>query len=360
MAVAFPAMPTRRIPPLGPALLALAASLTYGCADTNAPAPEPEELLVVVNRTGNTLGIVPLNGSDGPSEVALGGLGSAPTTVAVRGGTAVVPLGPADAVSIVDLVARSLVTRIRLAPGSGATGAAILDDSIAYVANPALNTVSRVNYVEETVTDVPVGIHPQGIVFTRGRVFVLNGNIDETGEPLGPSWITVLDPATNQPAAGIDSIGLSGPGNAAFGVPAADGLLYVISRGGAVGEGRISAVDPLERAEVASFAGLGPRPGDLTTDGLARIFISSLVEGLLEFNTDSNEVVRGVGEGVNIPSNSAVAVDSRLLVYAIESGGCQPGQTGIAHQLDEDLVEVRQFPLGRCPVAALVTRVMRP
>jgi hypothetical protein len=110
----------------------------------------------------------------------------------------------------VDLRLRRLLDRIALPAGSGATGVAVVNDSIAYVGNPNLNTVSRVNYLAGTTVEVPVGPHPQGVVFTRGRVFVLNGNVDAVGAPLGPSWITVLDPATNAPASGVDSIALTG------------------------------------------------------------------------------------------------------------------------------------------------------
>lgn len=196
------------------------------------------------------------------------------------------------------------------------------------------------------------------MVVARGRVFVLNGNLDPTGEPAGPSWITVINPATNEPATGVDSIPLTGPGNAAFATIAGDGLLYVINRGRTTpAEGRLSVVDPLERREVASFAGLGLLPGPVATDGQSRVFVASATEGLLEFNTDSNAVVRGEGEGVPIPGNTGVAVDSRLRIYAIEAGGCAPGQPGVAHVLDELFNETGRIPLARCSAGATVVRI---
>jgi hypothetical protein len=107
---------------------------------------------------------------------------------------------------------------------------------------------------------------------------------------------------------------------------------------------------------VASFAGLGLLPGQIASDGGSRVFVSSLAEGLLEFDTDSNAVVRGEGEGVPIPTNSGVAVDSDGRVYAIESGPCVAGQPGLAHVLDQALVEIRLIQLGRCATSALVAR----
>jgi hypothetical protein len=338
-----------------PALLALATGLLFGCADTNAPPPEPLELLLVVNRQGNSLTIVPVGGAESPTIVPLGGAGSTPSTVAAREGIAVVPLGEGDAVAVVDLIARTVIQRISLADGSGATGAAMVTDSVAYVANPGLNTITRVNVFTADTAEVAVGVHPQGIAVARGRLFVLNGNLDETGEPAGPSWITVVNPATN--VAG-DSIPLTGPGNAAFATVGAEGLLYVINRGRTtLAEGRLSVVDPLERTEVASFAGLGLLPGDLATDGRSRVFVSSFTGGLLEFNTDSNAVVRGEEEGIPIPSNTGVAVDSEGRVYAVEAGGCAAGEPGVAHVLDEELEEIGRITLGRCSAGATVVRI---
>jgi hypothetical protein len=355
--------PAMRSPPrlrtftIRPVLLGLAAGLLLGCADTNAPPPEPIELLLVVNRQSSSLSIVSVDGTDSPTVVALGAPGS-PTTVAARERIAVVPMGEGDAVAVVDLIARRLIRRIRLGEGSGATGALMVSDSVAYVANPGLNTIVRINVYTQEIAEVPVGVSPQGFAFARGRLFVLNGNLDETGEPAGSGWITVINPATNAPATGVDSIPLTGPGNAAFGTVGADGFLYVVSRGrSTAAEGRLSVVDPLERIEIASFAGLGLLPGDLATDGQSRVFVSSLTEGLLEFNTDSNAVVRGQAEGISIPSNSGVAVDSDGRVYAIEAGGCVAGRPGTAHVLDQELEEIARYTLGRCSAGATVVRV---
>jgi hypothetical protein len=167
----------------------------------------------------------------------------------------------------------------------------------------------------------------------------------------------VIDPASNRAASGVDSIPLSGSGGAAYATPAADGQVYIVSRGTpGLPEGRISAVDPLGRVENASFAGLGVTPGDLATDGGARIFVSSLREGVLEFNTDSNAVVRGIGEGLDIVSNSGVAVDSERRLYAIAAGDCAAG-SGQAHVFNEELEEIDSIPLGRCPGPARVVKV---
>ncbi|HEY8257932.1 MAG TPA: hypothetical protein VIG08_09775 [Gemmatimonadales bacterium] len=325
------------------------------CADTNAPAPEPTEALLVVNSTANTLSIVPVDNPAAAVQVPLGGTTPTPVSVSAFGRTAIVPLGLDNAVAVVDLIDGRVTRRVPLPANSGATGSAMVDDSIAFVANPNLNTVSRINYQTGETTEKGVGIYPEGIVYARGRIFVLNGNLDETFSPAGPSSITVLDPTTTMR---LDSIPLTGPGNAGFGALGGDGLLYVMNTGSFFeGEGRLSIVDPVGLTETASFAGFGAGPGSLASDGVSRLYVSSFAEGLMEFDTEANQLLRGAGDGVPIQGNSAVAVDSKGRVYAIESGPCQGGQPGFAHVLDTALVARNTITLGECPSGAVTIQI---
>jgi len=325
------------------------------CADTNAPAPEPTEALLVVNSTANTLSIVPVDNPAAAVQVPLGGTTPTPVGVSAFGRTAIVPLGLDNAVAVVDLIDATVTRLVPLPNNSGATGSAIVDDSIAFVANPNLNSVSRINYLTGTTTERGVGIYPEGIVYARGRIFVLNGNLDDTFSPAGPSSLTVLDPTTTTR---LDSIPLTGPGNAGFGVLGGDGLLYVMSTGSFFsGEGRLSIVDPVGLNEVASFAGFGTGPGNLATDGVSRLYVSSFAEGLMDFDTEANQVLHGAGTGIAIPGNSAVAVDSKGRIYALESGPCQGGQPGKAHVLDSTLVEKSVITLGECPSGAVTIQI---
>jgi hypothetical protein len=334
-----------------------AAGLALGCADTNAPLPEPTEVLLVVNSTANTLSIVPVEASGQVVSVPLGGTTPTPVGVSARKSIAIVPLGLDNAVAVVDLHTAKVIHTIPLPANSGATGSTIVDDSIAYVGNPNLNTVSRVNYLTGVTTDVAVGTFPQGLIFTRGKVFVLNGNLANFA-PVGPSWLTVLDPVTNARATGGDSIPLTGPGNAGFAEVGSDGLLYVMNTGDYFsGEGRLSVVDPLARTELASHTGFGTGPGNLASDGGSHLFVSSFSEGVMEFDLDSNKVVRGAGHGLPVPDNSAVAADSKGRLYAIESGPCSGGHPGVAHVFDESLTEIRTITLGECSSGAAVVQI---
>src|SRR5262249_23322318 len=140
-------------------------AFSVACADTNAPAPEPTEALLVVNSTANTLSIVPVDNPAAAVQVPLGGTTPTPVGVSAFGRTAIVPLGLDNAVAVVDLVDAHVRRTIPLPANSGATGSAVVDDSIAFVANPNLNTVSRINYQDGTTTEKGVGIYPDGIIY---------------------------------------------------------------------------------------------------------------------------------------------------------------------------------------------------
>ncbi len=340
----------------------LAIPFLTGCADPFPPLPPPEEVLVVSNQTDASLSIIPVTA---PSSATILSLGVTDVGPVAASGALVLALSPSDALLlVVALEGPQVVRTISLAPGSGPRAVAIINDSIAYVANANVDAVSRVNYLTGATTELVVGRYPQGLIFTRGSLFVINGNLTPCGIPptlcvAGESWITVVDPTLNQRAAGVDSIPLPGPGNARHADVAGDGLLYVMNLGMDGTGARLSIVDPVSRDEVANFGGFGTHPGPIAGDGADRLFISSRSQGLMEFDIRSRAIVRGEGDGINIPENSGVEVDSRGRIYAIEAGSCTGGETGAARVLNEDLVEIRAIPLGRCPADAVATQFQR-
>src|SRR4051812_25160961 len=179
------------------AALTLALAGLTSCAETSAPLPPPEEVVVVLNTTAATLSLIPIASPTQVSTVPLGASDVQPASMTTRGAVTVVPLQAQDAIAVVDLRAGQLINTLSLAPGSGVAGAALISDSIAYVSNANLQTVTRVDLFTGDTISLPVGRTPQQITSTRGRLLVINANLDSLGKPTGESWISVIDPAVN-------------------------------------------------------------------------------------------------------------------------------------------------------------------
>src|SRR5437762_11117770 len=180
-------------------LVFLALTLATGCSDALEQKSSTGQVIGVVNGGDGTLSLISatdftVSGRDWQR------LSATPSTIDGRGNVFLVPLGQADAVALDRLLGPcgpgALCVQpdyvLPLATGSGATGVAIQDDSIAWIANPNLNTVTRFNYLSGQTVSVGVGVHPQAVVIVGTRVFVANGNLAGS-TPAGPSWLTSFD-----------------------------------------------------------------------------------------------------------------------------------------------------------------------
>src|SRR5213078_1659080 len=306
-------------------LCLLSLALTAACSDALEQTSSAGQVIGVVNALDRTLSVISATDFTVSTRDWQSG-GASPRTIDGRGHVFVVPLGAADAVGVSRFFtclggpcARS-DSVLPLAPGSGATGAAIQDDSIAWIANPNLNSVTRLNYLSGDTASVAVGVSPHAVVLVGTRVFVVNSNL-AGATPAGPSWLTSFDCCTTLPPT-PDSIPLTGV-NARFAVVGDDSLLYVIAAGHAgAADGRLSIVDPKTRTEMAVLNGLGESPGVVAfhpTGG--RLLIASALEGILEVNTSVRAVTRGPGNGIKPGGQgvSGLAIDLRGRVYAVQA-----------------------------------------
>ncbi len=351
----------RRIVPsmsrsLGLLLLAAPVGALAGCAATTPLASLPEERLLVVNAGENTVSVIRIEPGVLPGKINLGPLNGAATDVAARGQIAVVTGGGSDRIVVLDLFTQQIRRTIALGSGSRPAAVTMLSDAIAFVANAGLNTVTRVDLDTGDTASVDVGQYPRDLLLTRGRLFVVNANVGPCSLglcSLGESWLTVIDPQTNSRAAGRDSIPLPSPGNARSATLGGDGLIYVVNTGDAAAElaGRLSIIDPIQRAEVGSFGGFGFLPSAVTSDGSERLFVASVRDGLMEFNTRTRRVVRGAGDGILGNNIVAAAVDGQGRIYAVEVGNCGLPLVGRLRIFRADLTESRNVILGNCPVA---------
>ena len=315
----------------------------------------------MLNAGDTSLTILALSSPTSPVTIHLGPIGGTPSSLAARGSQGLVTTGAGNTVALVDLGSPQSVLVFGLAAGGGAAGSAFVNDSIAYIANPFNNRITRLNIRRGDTTSLAVGQTPTAIAVTRGRVFVANANLDPAclgPAPcvLGPSWLSVIDP---ERGVVVDSIPLTGPGNASSITVGGDGLLYVISAGpGGEESGRLSIVDPVVREEVGSFSGFGPLPGQIAADGRERLFVTSVGQGLMEFNTRTRRLVRGAGTGIPLLPGVDAAVGNDGLVYAVESGSCVLGSNGRIRIFRPDLTEARILPAGVCPVDATIVRLL--
>src|SRR5437870_4763302 len=342
----------------------LALTLATGCSDALEQKSSAGQVIGVVNANDRTLSVISATDFSVSTHDWQSGTAS-PRTIDGRGHLFVVPLGAADAVGISRFFtcpAGALALCVRpdyvlpLAPGSGATGAAIQDDSIAWIANPNLNTVTRINYLRNgDTTSVAVGVYPQAVAIVGTRVFVVNSNLVGS-TPAGPSWLTSFECCSVRTP---DSIPLTGT-NARFAVVGDDSLLYVIASGHAgAADGRLSIVDPHPPAgvEIAVLNGLGESPGATAFHPAgSRLLVASASEGILELNTSTRAISRGPGNGVKPGGHgvSGLAIDLRGRVYAVDPGAC--AAPGTVHVLNPppNYDEIQVVSVGLCPTTAAV------
>lgn len=337
--------------------LALAA---LGCSDALEQDTTAGLVVVVVNTMSNTVSFVDATRFTAGPVADLTPPTGTPGTVDARGAVILVPMGDADVVRVVSTgtLPPGAPPVIALPTGSGATGVAIQDDSLAWVANPNLNSVTQVNYLTGDTATVGAGTYPQAVVVTEGYVFFINGNLSG-GQPAGPS--TVRWRTRPGPVSTFGDVALSCT-NARFAVVGGDGLLYVVCAGtSGAGDGKLSIVDPIARRELAVLNGLGESPGPAVYHPSGRLLVASRAEGILEVNTLTRSVTQGPGAGEKPQGDgvAALAVDPRGRVYALAPGTC--AGPGTVHVLTAPPAygPITTVPVGVCPAAAALATVPR-
>ena len=346
----------------GSCALLLGALFMAACSGngTESQLPEAVEVGVVLSSTDLSLTIFEVETPGQTRTVGLGPAGT-PVTMAVRGNLAAVPLGVVPAVAVVDLKEGLLVRTVGLPLGSGATGAAFLNDSIVLVGNPSLNSVTPVNVITGTTgSDIVVGRFPQAVVVEGGRAFVLNAELEfEFFAPDGPSTVSVIDIASLQVTS---TVTLSGE-NAAAGSVGADGRLYIVASGSfGSANGSLSVVDLAGLpVEVANHPGFGEFPGSLalgpSVSGFVGTFafVGAFSYGVVVWDTSLDVFTRGPADALapgGIPHTSGVGFDAAGRLYTL-THDCQNPSTANRH---DSMFEVDlTIPVGICPIAIAIT-----
>ena len=333
-------------------LLVCGLFLAAGCSDALEQDTTAGQVVAVVNTDPATLSLVSASRFSATTFDLLNAA-SRPATVAGRVSVLAVPLPAVDSIVFLDFGSSGAGRRVPLAVGAGAAGVVIADESTAWVVNPNNDRATWVNYGTGDTTSIAVGPTPQAVAVTRRTLYVVNANLSGS-VPVGPSSISwralgvAVQPVT------LPTIPLTGI-NAQFAVVGGDSLLYVVDRGSpGAGDGKLSIVDPAINQEVVVINGLGELPGPAVFHPSGRLLIASEQEGILEVNTLTRTLVRGVGAGSKPGGHgvAALALDQRGRIYALDRGDCTA--PGVVHVLSAppDYAELETVSVGACPSAA--------
>jgi hypothetical protein len=337
-------MDLRRLIRRLPAIL-LAPALLAGCSDNTVSPATSESLVVVLNQGGMSLTLVPL-GNSNIRTIQLTG-GGAATTMAVRGERAVVPMGSANAAQVVNLRTRAIEHTVALPAGSGATGAAFVNDSIAVVANPGRNSVTPINVVHGTAgAEIAVGEDPRALVAEGARVYVVNATLNDAQQPSGPGTVTVLTSSGLSVVGTVQLTGLNPIGAVVRGT-----RLYVLNAGTDGGDNSsLSVVDAATRQELFRVDSMGNLPRGLTTLPGLPVFVAAGHTGLLAYDPEANTMLRGVGNPFlpAEPPVSAARLDDLGLLYSLHPGSC--AAPGVLVQIGSSGSVLAQATVGVCPV----------
>lgn len=258
------------------------------------------EIALVVNTLDRSLRMFQLGEPTRTEEVALGASSQVtPTGVAVRGRKAVVPLGNAASVALIDLEG-ARVERFFLFPSGNATGAVWVDDETVFVANLLEDYVGRftLGQPDDAIVDtLRVAPAPTSLVAAGNKLLVVSGNLDESFLPLGEGIVTRVDPRTLA-VEGTVSTGGTNPQGAALGP---DGLLYVVNTGDYVSSGTLAVIDPGTMELVRVVEGLGAGPGAITIDGEGLAYVSGFFLGTVVYDTRGRSFLRGPDDPVCAP-----------------------------------------------------------
>lgn len=256
---------------------------------------------IVVNSLANAVRLFRLGDPGEPRDIALGASSAVtPTGIAVRGQTALVPLGNAASVAVIDLRTQQIGGFFLFESGN-ATGSAFVDDRTVLVANQETDQVGRFMLGQAggaiadlvSVTPFPTAIVP----FADSLAFVISANLDDNYAPVGDGVVTALDPRTMTVTAEIETGGT----NPQFGAIGPDGMLYVMNTGDYVTPSTLAIIDPgsLERVELAG--GFPAGSGHVHVSQGGTLFASAFFAGTVAWNTGTGNFVRDGSDPICAP-----------------------------------------------------------
>jgi hypothetical protein len=348
------------------ALLLAAAVGAAACSDSTSAPPvrgflegtsTNPDIAAFVNGSANTLLMLQLGAPDVRQELPLGaGPSITPVGFAVRGKKAMVPLGNAGSVALVDLETNAVERTFTFATGN-ATGVAWINDTTVIVANQLDDYVGRIfiHQAGTAITDtLMVTPFPTDVQARDGKAYVVSSNLDENYAEIGDGVVTVIDPVTMTV---LDSLPTGGR-NPQFGAFGPDGRFYVVNTGEyfpADAQGSLAVYAAGVNAAPTVIDGFGNAPGPIAIDAAGRAVISSFSFGSIVYNTASGDFIRAPdtplcaptpSSGCRTASGAAVASDGRIYqTYFGSAAQSSPAEIFIYDATTYALVDSIAIPL---------------
>lgn len=323
-------------------VVAVTMAAVAACSDALEQATPVGQVIAVLDGPAALVKLVNAGNFSAPPSLLLAFPVAGAPRIAGRGPFILVPGGSKDSLQIL-----SLGGAPRVVPALSAVAAAFQDDTLAWVADSAFDSLAEVNVqTGQRLASRALNGAPVAVAVLDSQVFAVHS-----------TWVTSVNLA-GVPV--LDSIPLSGS-DAHFAVIGDDSLLYVIARGDSgKANGKLSVVDPVGHDEAVVINGLGERPGPGVFHSTGRILIASPTNGILEVNSLTRSVTRGPGSGIKPGGKGVIALslDARGRVYAVSNTACG-GAAGTLYVLSPppDYNVITTVPLGTCPVASTVAEM---
>lgn len=321
------------------AAAACAGDLTSGGGPRS---PTVDRVAVVVNRVDRALTVIPFAAREASRTISLGAAG-APVDMAVRGELAVVPMGDAGGVVIVNLRTGTVERMVAMAPGLDARRAAFISDTVVVVTNPSRGTLTPLNPLTGRVgaSTTAGGEAPVDVLRFGPRVYVLNGAAGARTNGMVTVLDTLLRPLGSAPLSGTNPVAAVARGE----------LLYVLLAGQpALANSSVSAVDVGSMRERSSVVGFGESPESMAFDARGGLYVPVRQQGLVIFDPATGIFLRGAGSPLPLGGMDdavRVASDPAGFVYALLPGACE--RAGTLVRLGPDGTPAASALTGICP-----------
>lgn len=263
---------------------------------------------LVVSSLGNALRLFRVGDPSDYRDIPLGASSAVTATgVTTRGEHAVVPLGNAASVALIDVRSRQIESFYLFASGN-ATGSAFVSETTVLAANQETDQVGRftIGQANHQITDlVSVAPFPNDVIgVSQDLALVVSANLNDAYAPIGDGVVTAIDPSTMT----VQGTVTTGGQNPQFGALGPDGLLYVVNTGDYVAPSSMAVIDPQTLTRVQLVQGLGAGSTAVHVDSAGRVYTSGFFYGTTVWDSATDSFLRG-------PDNPLCA--------PLDGGGCR-------------------------------------